>query len=698
MLLTTQVFANTYSTDIDAQRAKNIDAIIQRENELYNLARLYVLEEGDLTPTRNEISQYFDIDYTYWTNYAKSECQNDGTYCINDTSGGITFTNDNANNRMTFGNVLGTDPSLLVNAEISRYAISEKRHTRGRLTADKLGRVILHDDTLRHTIALGEKIDADVSKYKGATAPADVSKAWYKPNGADGGYEVFYYNMATTQWESRGVIGAGAYTESDGGMLTFKVDDGFDAETTAGNLGDRARVEENDVWNEYQHNGTKWLLVSGGGGSGIDGQIIAEVGDLDYILDRDEDNKYFNAGSSSSFRVTHSVFKGGQTNVDFRRYVKYWVTDTPIEVPNYRNKNIGYYSSLRNVYVTDNIDQLGSCVDGDVAFLKGNSVWEADTKDTATPQYEAICLNTMWYKSVPTLQELVDKATTDDKWFVVETGQTFENSKAVSTMGYWHSNFTVVNYLSLNSIRVTKGDRRDLEAPSNANVINLTASFGSDPAYTTTGVSSSYPYHGGYFLQWFYSTTGTIVNRLLDAWPTTNAYTDATAISFGYAIQGGVVLQKCSSHWCRIGTSQVVNSSLSNGTTGTVVAIGATNTTTNCSTTFTQSTQIAGQNNLGSGNCNKAPNGLFYDGCEGGSNTWNAQNPINFCANKGMRLPTADEAGAWSASGVPSCVGWTWSATKHDTSSYPWNLWVWSGNGTMQSLGNSTTRYVRCVR
>jgi hypothetical protein len=152
-------------------------------------------------------------------------------------------------------------------------------------------------------------------------------------------------------------------------------------------------------------------------------------------------------------------------------------------------------------------------------------------------------------------------------------------------------------------------------------------------------------------------------------------------------------LQKCNSnkHWCKLGTTQVVNSSLANGTTSSVVAIGATNTTTDCiNQSFSQNIQIAGQNILGNGNCNKASNGLFYDNSEGGRLKWSTAR--NYCTNKGMRLPTLNETKAKISTGVPSSSSYySWTSTVRAGAIY------YNWFGTTIKSDDDGSYYATCV-
>ena len=61
---------------------------------------------------------------------------------------------------------------------------------------------------------------------------------------------------------------------------------------------------------------------------------------------------------------------------------------------------------------------------------------------------------------------------------------------------------------------------------------------------------------------------------MLDAIATENAYTDATAITVGYAVQSGTVLQKDGIYWKELGTSNYKDSSLITRLTSNIVSIG----------------------------------------------------------------------------------------------------------------------------
>jgi hypothetical protein len=88
----------------------------------------------------------------------------------------------------------------------------------------------------------------------------------------------------------------------------------------------------------------------------------------------------------------------------------------------------------------------------------------------------------------------------------------------------------------------------------------------------------------------------------------------------------------------------------------------------------------------------------LYDNCEGGLLTYT--NAANYCASKGMRIPTKAESIAGGGN-IPSCnTGATyvsltsnWTSTLYNASNY--YVWIDSNIGP---CGVTGTRYVRCVK
>jgi len=88
----------------------------------------------------------------------------------------------------------------------------------------------------------------------------------------------------------------------------------------------------------------------------------------------------------------------------------------------------------------------------------------------------------------------------------------------------------------------------------------------------------------------------------------------------------------------------------------------------------------------------RAGNNLFYDSCQGKSNTWS--NASLYCHSKGMRLPELNEAKNRTILGVPSCSDWTWTNYNNNGRSGAWKG-LDSGLDINSSL--NVTR-IRCVK
>jgi hypothetical protein len=165
---------------------------------------------------------------------------------------------------------------------------------------------------------------------------------------------------------------------------------------------------------------------------------------------------------------------------------------------------------------------------------------------------------------------------------------------------------------------------------------------------------------------------------------------DSNAISVGYAIQSGVILQKCFDYWCKLGTSQVVNSSLINSISSNVVSLIENYQYNNCSSWINQ----AKGESKGINACSVSGNGLMYDNCEGTKQR--STSADSYCSSKGMRLPDITETRAWSSSGVPSCSSWTWTSSYESPGMYGYFL-RWEGSSTYKQYQDQFG-YVRCVK
>jgi hypothetical protein len=367
------------------------------------------------------------------------------------------------------------------------------------------------------------------------------------------------------------------------------------------------------------------------------------------------------------------------------------------------------------------------------------------------------------YVNVVSLDQFVLETHLPVSYMVYITGSGFSNMPMVRINNY-SDDLVWANHdnISYASVAVTNGSRTDLPPPSNASRLNLTKQVGTEARNTPSGLT--YASDTGW-KQWFFGTAGTRTNNMLDAIATTNAYIDTTAISVGYAVQSGTVLQKCSTnYWCRIGTSTVVDKNLNNRSTSTVFPIGTTgnydgyyaDNTTNaytdataisvgyaiqgstylqksgnywkelgtsnykdsslvtratanivpigtassswkagsCSSGITSASATTGQykpsSSFAATNCNyNAATGLYFDNGSS-ARAWSSANSL--CLSKGMRLPSLSETTAQRSGGIPLFTGDTWTSTVNGSGYH----YFWSGT-YINGYGDYYDFYVRCV-
>lgn len=514
-LIASAATASTLDATLVEKRKVLIDKQIAAATAAMERVRLYVLQTGDLTPTRAEVQSLFTLPASFWRNYAGSDCTNSAGLCVDNTTGGMGIFFDASAKTITITDVLGADISGMSSEEVTRFSTSEAHPTTFfRVTSDGAGAVYAADEAFRTALTLFAAASSSANIELSTVAPADTTKIWYRPNGAAGGCEVYIYNSATTQWGYRGVVGAGER------RVHFIEADGFDADTVPGTLGDEAMVEEGGLWSSYMHNGTKWLSETAS--STVSGPIY-DAGALDCLLDRSGDptRDYFDSEAGSTYKVTHDVLRPGQSNITFKRYSRYWQSELPLEVPDFTNGNAGAYAYTGLVTIVDDKDDLPLCSSGDMAYVKGNSGLIADTDNTVSPEYEMVCIDGVWYDAVPSLEKLVDVADPSVPTFSADLGEVMTFSTSVSAVGFWSSAGTPVSYMGLPAVQATKGDRSDLPVLTVETRLVLSASLGDEPTYMAEGIDSSYPYAAGYFKEWKYNpTAGLSINNMCDAYKT----------------------------------------------------------------------------------------------------------------------------------------------------------------------------------
>ncbi len=105
-------------------------------------------------------------------------------------------------------------------------------------------------------------------------------------------------------------------------------------------------------------------------------------------------------------------------------------------------------------------------------------------------------------------------------------------------------------------------------------------------------------------------------------------------------------MQKCGNYWCRIGTSQTVDSSLTNRASTNIVPIGTSSITywdkKDCTNGWSQSSAITGLYYVDAtiSNCSSS-GGKYYSSCKNVKVIWSVANLD--CINRNMRIPTDSE-------------------------------------------------------
>jgi hypothetical protein len=167
----------------------------------------------------------------------------------------------------------------------------------------------------------------------------------------------------------------------------------------------------------------------------------------------------------------------------------------------------------------------------------------------------------------------------------------------------------------------------------------------------------------------------------------------------GIAIQSGTLLQKCGSYWCKINTSQVVNSSLINGTTSNVVAIGSSENGADCFTSYFNYWTTNAGNTKRTSQCNRTPSGLWFDDIySNGIKNW--FDSANSCSNKGMHIIRWDETTINYSGHVSHPLNGAGIWLSNDANNgTPDDKLVWRYNNT--TYGNSASsrnNYFICVK
>lgn len=102
-------------TEIEQKRAEKVDNFKRNIENIASRVESYILNTADLTPTRGEIQEYFNLDYTFWNNFEGESCAVDASkVCRDNINGGVTLNIDTTKSSITLGNTLGVNPNKFV--------------------------------------------------------------------------------------------------------------------------------------------------------------------------------------------------------------------------------------------------------------------------------------------------------------------------------------------------------------------------------------------------------------------------------------------------------------------------------------------------------------------------------------------------------------------------------------------------------
>lgn len=738
--LTSLFAASSDSVLMAAARAVEVNEYVKKETALIDRINRYIMETGDTTPTRGEIMAHFSLSSDVFTNYLKEQCTLAGAIC-SPATGGIKIAV--TKQKITLSNSLGANPLSLPSSVRSLYQSSQYRDPLSMVSADMLTTDIPLSSAAQSVWSIKEKVDSNSNTIWKTTPPVagdgtDTSKLVYVPNG-DGTVSIYKWNSITGQWEvigtsGGGSSGSGGSGSSNGGYTyVFPEGSGFDPNKTPCNDGETASVQSSKYALDYVCIGSKWIAKS----TNLDSSALkslqtvsGELVSLNQLLDRvtDENLKYFSFGRGSNVVISHNLFSSAA--VKFNKGSLFWQSDsgTPVNgVPNYNGTGTinGKYA-----FVAEKIDDLNNANagnDGDVAWLRtiNNMDYTSTSRflgDGTKP--EAIKKSGKWIFFVDKLESLVTKVPGALNDTITGLGVLVDETRATTTYPMFYypcpgvvsgcSNefWGTSSYNGAGGLVVTKGSRSDLPLAVSSTRVNLTGLKGVEPSYTTTGVDSTYAYSASdttakFFKQWFYSTTGTITNNLLETYPFgDNAYNgtgaSATARSIKYGLKNGIIAKYDGVFWSPLSDlTMVLDNSFSTwrglkSEMGGVAGNGLvyTGTTGVFGTTYDTSTHFGALYNHGTATCDYVNTNM---------------NTTNVCATRGMRLPTYLETqipntypglnpcgAGGNASGIPSHAnGYFFISTASAYNSVAY-FGVAQNNTTYHS--NLATTYIRCVR
>ena len=240
---------NNYSIAVELARTAKVNALIDKINALDGYIEKYVLETGDITPTKDEINAYFDLTNKAWENY---------------NGGQINISFDGK--KITLSNLFSKTPSDLVQKV---FINSDKLPPLATVTSTATTISIPISTQLLTFYNTTNKLINNKGITISSVEPKDTSKLWYQPNGK-GGYDIYKYNSGTGKWDLLGSSsngGSGNGSLGGNAIVVSSLDELKNIPATRGMI---AMVSDGKKAIKYVYDGKNWVkasMVSEGGGN-----------------------------------------------------------------------------------------------------------------------------------------------------------------------------------------------------------------------------------------------------------------------------------------------------------------------------------------------------------------------------------------------------------------------------------------------
>lgn len=411
------------------------------------------------------------------------------------------------------------------------------------------------------------------------TPPEDTGKIWYKPDLIKGGMDILTYQ--DTSWNKIGTTGN---LDEDGEVTVNTLNELTDLSCFKGDKGFISLSGDKKIAYKCNNAGS-WDL--GGSFEGtfniidlattyfnaLEGTSITAVADNGEFPEEkifikkgnnwiDTSGNYFvfdnlnNILSNQTFSTSNIVFFP-KNSINYYSLTRYsldtlgdkWIYNSLSGEVNFNNSEIinaipeisisSMYDDIPNTAIVSNklyekeFDSLNRPIykraDG-IYISKSSdlipSVYVVNSNVSLPPSYDASTLRINEGKI------LLDNRTQATDWIDAPNGAEISISgineifthRAMNNTDFWTDNNNGDGQINATEV-FTRGSRSSLPEITH-NITALTKIVGSEPNYTGTGIVSAID---NKFKQWFYSTSGTIINNLLDGMPANIYYNNNNA-------------------------------------------------------------------------------------------------------------------------------------------------------------------------